>query len=89
MKNYILGIFSAVLIVGICGAVVQDRNRGVEYEHIYVDPENFTMQLFTDFEATPVPKKEGVFFETLGKLQKNVWRVVSMDDVGFVMLREK
>ena len=51
MKNFILGILSAVLIAGICGAVVQDRNRGVEYEHIYVDPENFTMQLFTDFEA--------------------------------------
>ena len=89
MKNYILGILSAVLIAGICGAVVQDRNRGVEYEHIYVDPASFTMQLFTDFEATPVPKEEGVFFDTLGKLQKSGWRVVSMDDVGFVMLRER
>ncbi|MBA62667.1 MAG: hypothetical protein CMJ76_09915 [Planctomycetaceae bacterium] len=89
MKNFILGMLSAVLIAGICGAVVQDRNRGAEYEHIYIDPENFTMQLFTDFEATPVPKNQGVFFDTLGKLQKSGWRVVSMDDVGFVMMREK
>ena len=29
MKNYVLGILSAVLIAGICGAVVQDRNRGL------------------------------------------------------------
>lgn len=89
MKNTLLAVICIVVTACVCGAVAPNRSNTPEYEHIYVDPENYTMQLFTDFEATAVPKQEGVFFETLGKLQKSGWRVVSMDDVGFIMMREK
>ena len=54
-----------------------------------MDPENHTMHLFTEWAETPIPKKPGVFVDTVAKLQKNGWRVVAMDDVGFVMMREK
>jgi hypothetical protein len=86
MKNFVLGSVCALAIT-LCGAAA--IQKPVEYEHIYVDPENHTMHLFTQWTETPIPKEEGVFVETVAKLQKNGWRVVAMDDVGFIMMREK
>jgi hypothetical protein len=90
VKTFAIGVLSAAAIL-LCGAALQDANNrpAPEYEHIYVDPENHTMHLFTEWAETPIPKEPGVFVDTVAKLQKNDWRVVAMDDTGFIMRRNK